>query len=120
MLESFSRAFTPMRTEITATEVKVTPKLPAPPTIAPPPKAEVSEKDVSKTFKDGEAITTSPLKGQAVAGSVSITQSGSKYYLKEKVGTSLFIGSASSKISTQQQTKSISIGFHFCQNEKKL
>jgi hypothetical protein len=36
MLESFSRAFTPMRTEITATEVKVTPK------------PEVSEKDLKK------------------------------------------------------------------------
>jgi hypothetical protein len=65
MLESFSSAFTPTRPEITATEVKVTPKLPTPPTYTtpPPPKAEVSERYVSKTYKDGKAITTSPLKG---------------------------------------------------------
>jgi hypothetical protein len=73
----------------------------------------------SKAFKDGEAITTSPLKGQAVAGSVAITRSGSKYYLKEKAGTSSFIGSASSKISTQQQTKSIPKGVPILSKWKK-
>jgi hypothetical protein len=49
MLESFSRAFTPTRPDITATEVKVTPKLPTPPAIPPPPKAEASAKDVKET-----------------------------------------------------------------------
>ncbi len=32
----------------------------------------------SKTFADGEAITTSPLKGEPVAGSVAVTQTGSR------------------------------------------
>lgn len=35
----------------------------------------------SKTFNDGEAITTSPLKGDASPGSVVTTQSGSRYVL---------------------------------------
>ncbi len=32
----------------------------------------------SKTFNDGEAITTSPLKGEVIPGSVVVTQSGSR------------------------------------------
>jgi hypothetical protein len=33
----------------------------------------------STAFNDGEAITTSPLKGDAIPGSVAMTQSGSRY-----------------------------------------
>jgi hypothetical protein len=73
----------------------------------------------SKAFKDGEAITTSPLKGQAVSGSVAITRSGSKYFLKEKAGSSFFPGSASSKVATQQQSKTIPKGIPILSKWKK-
>lgn len=72
----------------------------------------------SSAFKDGEAITTSPLKGEAIAGSVAVTRSGSKYFLKEKSGSSFFVGSASSKASSQQ-TKTIPKGVPVLSKWKK-
>jgi hypothetical protein len=44
----------------------------------------------SKAFNDGEAITTSPLKGDATPGSVIMTQSGSRYVLGKKSSSSWF------------------------------
>lgn len=35
----------------------------------------------SSAFKDGEPVTTSPIRGKAVGGKVVVTQSGSKYFL---------------------------------------
>lgn len=39
----------------------------------------------SAAYKDGESITTSPLSGKAVGGKVSMTKSGSRYFLEAPV-----------------------------------